>query len=218
MRISTPLSIAFAAMLLLPGPASAHRFGHPTVPPNELSFGVGWANPRENSVFNVGSDLDSDVPSGASYELAFYHNTTDQLAFGLYLSWMIQDLDPLTLEDGGGNQFDVFFDLKTYALGPRVRYTFVRDVISPYAYAGLGYAFGEVQSSDAAIGNLGYDGFSVIAGIGTSLLATEWVDISGEAFFVTGQARWDEFPFANSTSRDYDPSTFGVKGNITLRF
>jgi len=215
-RMTTLLAIFLASAALPPGSASAHRFGHPTVPPNEFLFGVGWANPREQTVFNV--EFDSELQSAATYELVFYHNTTDQLAFGLHLYWMFQDLDPLTVEDDVGNQFDVFFDIKTYTLGPRVRYTFTRGILSPYAYAGIGYAFGEVRGSDPDFDRLGYDGFSVISGIGSSILTAEWIDVSTEAFFSSGWASWDDFPFLNSTSRDFDPSTFGVTGSVKLRF
>jgi hypothetical protein len=216
MRTTTLFAIALTLVTLQPNQAAAHRFGHPTVPQNEFLFGLGWAEPRENSIFNI--EFDSELTADLAYKFVFYHNTTDHLAFGIHFDWFHQDIDPLTVEDELGTRFNVFFDLDSYNLGPRVRYTFARGVFSPYWYLGMSYSFGDVQGSDRDFQRLGYDGFSVGTGIGTSVLSAEWLDISGEAFISTGWASWERYPFLNSTSRDFDPSQFGVLGNVTLRF
>lgn len=222
MRTKTLFAVALTLLALSPSQATAHRFGHPTVPQNEFLFGLGWADPREESVFNIEIDnalADPALEPAVTYQFVFYHNTSDHLALGLHFSWTSQDLGWVPLVDETNTPFDVFFDIRSYNLGARSRFTFVRSVFSPYAYVGMSYAFGDLRGNDPYLRNLGYDGFSVVTGIGTSIVSAEWLQISAEAFFAPGWASWDgPPPFANSTSRDFDPSMLGVLGNVTLRF
>ena len=211
----TLLTIALVLGALLPGQALAHRFGHPTIPANELLFGLGWAEPQEQDIFNI--EFDVGLEADMTYQLVYYHNMTNHVSFGLHFFWSLYNVDPLTVEDEFG-AFDVFFDLNSYNLGPRVRYTFWRSVFSPYWYAGGSYSFGSTSGNHPDFHRLGYNGFSMNTGLGMSLLPAQWLDISGEAFISHGWARWNQFPFLNSTSRDFDPSLYGVQGSVTVRF
>ena len=216
MRTTTLLAIALTLGALHPSGALAHRFGHPTVPANELQFGMGWVDLQEKSVFNI--EFDSSLEPAIAYQFVFYLNTTDQAAFGIHLYWSHQDIDPLTVEDEFGNVFDVFFHVDSYNLGPRARYTFWRGFLSPYVYGGMSYAFGFVRGNDRDFDKLRYDGFTFTGAVGISLLSTGVLDVGAEAFYLGGWAGWNDYPFLNSTSRDFDPSMFGVLGNVTLRF
>jgi hypothetical protein len=80
-------------------------------------------------------------------------------------------------------------------------------VIAPYAYAGVGMANGMIDSKPT--GSLTYTGFSGCVGPGASWnLGRSW-KMSAEGVLSFGSASWRELPFANSTSRKFDPSIQG---------
>lgn len=217
MRHVILIALTLIACSAFPERAAAHRFGHPTVPLNEFQFGMGWAVPSENAMFNI--EFDVGLESDFAYHFLFYHNTSDQLAFGLHFLWTHQDTEPLTVEDIETQElFDLVFHVDSYSLGPRARYTLARGTLSPYVYVGMSYSFGSAESILPDLRYLGYDGFTGTGGIGTSILAAAWLDISVEAFGIVGGASWDRPPFVNSTSRSFDPSMYGFLGNVTLRF
>ena len=216
LRTPTLLAIALILGAMHPSRTAAHRFGHPTVAVNELQFGMGWVGPRDDTVFNI--EFDSSLDPTVAYQFTYYNNTTDRVAFGLHLYWSRQHVDPLTVEDDVGNVFDVFLRVDSYNLGPRARYTFRRGLVSPYVYGGMSYAFGSVTGNDRDFQRLRYDGFTLTGAGGLSLRSAAWLDVAVEAFYLGGWASWNDYPFLNSTSRDFDPSMLGVLGNVTLRF
>jgi len=203
----------FALALALPGLAEAQR--HPLLPQNEFAFGLGWAQSLESSVFNLGAD-DIEGGSGLGFEIAYYHNLSPAWALGLHAFGYSTTLSDIVLVGAGGEQLVTDFDLHTYNLGARLRWTFARGTISPYGFAGVGYSLGSVQS--APVGSLSHDGFAVSGGAGAALKLSPYVSFALEALLSTGWSSWDRPPFQNSESDDFDPGMFGLLGTLVFAF
>jgi opacity protein-like surface antigen len=203
----------FLIALALPGGAAAQR--HPQLPQNEFAFGLGWAQSLESSVFNLGAD-DIEGGSGLGFEIAYYHNLSPAWALGLHAFGYSTTLSDIVLVGAGGEQLVTDFDLHTYNLGARLRWTFARGTISPYGFAGVGYSLGSVQS--APVGSLSHDGFAVSGGAGAALKLSPYVSFALEALLSTGWSSWDRPPFRNSESDDFDPGMFGLLGTLVFAF
>ena len=203
----------FLMALALPGPAAAQR--HHPLPQEEFSLGLGWAQALESSVFNLGAD-DIEGGPGLGFEIAYYHNLSPAWALGLHAFGYSTTLEDIVLVGAGGEQLVTDFDLHTYNLGARLRWTFARGTISPYGFAGAGYSLGSVES--APVGTLSHDGFAVSGGAGAALVLSPYVSFAVEALLSTGWSSWDELPFANSESKDFNPAMFGLLGTLVFAF
>jgi len=205
------LVMLLAALVLLPAAAAGRS---PATPDNELQLGLGWSQALESGVFNVPDDVEGG--SALGFEFAYYKNLSAAVAVGVHFFGYSATLEDIQLLGAGGEELAVDFDLTTYDLGARLRWTFLRGVVSPYAYAGVGWVTGEVEG--AGVGSLQHDGFGISGGCGAALFASPYIGFAIEALLSTGWSNWDTPPFLNSDSDDFDPGMFGILGAIVLRF
>ncbi|MFQ5601233.1 MAG: outer membrane beta-barrel protein [Candidatus Krumholzibacteriia bacterium] len=200
-----------ACVLMLPV-ALAAQSGDSFVPFHEIAFGLGWCGSTENDVFNVdGVGVGSSVTLG----FAYYYNASRAIAVGFHIYGYPESLGDVVLEHFEGGFRTVDFDLRIYTFGPRVRWTFVRgSTFSPYAYAGIGLTDGKVDGG--TFGSLQLDGWSVVGGVGSTLITSSHFTLSIEGILSSGRADWDEPPFRNSAGDDFDPSMFGILVNLAF--
>ena len=106
------------------------------------------------------------------------------------------------------------FDLDSYNLGVRYRYTFSRSGFVHYVFAGISWADGSAGSP--ATGALDYSGFTACLGPGASVALGKQFQLSAEAFGSFGIAHWENEPFASSSGTEFNPSMAG--GTVNLSF
>jgi hypothetical protein len=202
--------VSVAVVCLIVATVGATRAA-PAYPGHELWFGLGGGVSFEKNVFNVPDDLESHPEYLSS--LGYLKNLGAHHALGLHLFGGTETWPPLSLQGPGGTR-PATFELNTYHLGVRYRYTFSRGSFTPYAFVGLSGAFGSIESSPT--GALDYNGWSACAGPGVSIGLGRNFRLSAEGVGSFGAANWESNPFPNSSSPSFDPSILGGTANLSF--
>lgn len=207
--MSVRVSYALAACVLLSAflaPRASAQY-----PAHELWVGVGGAASSEKDIFNVPGDIESSPE--AVFTFGYAMNLDERRAFAVHLYGAAETTPTVTLVDPSGSQ-DTQFDLYTYNFGVRYRHTFSRRRIAPYAFVGISYAFGSIESS--VVGQLEYKGVSGCIGPGASVHLGRSLALSLEVFGSFGTSSWEQKPFTNSGSDEFDPSLLGATINLSF--
>jgi hypothetical protein len=196
---------ALAASAATPASAGNSWSGPPR---NEIVFGFGSATAYEQHLFNS----EPDVPSrpDQSNIFGYMRNIDEHLAVGVTVYGTGQDDLRLPAAEGQEMLPAIPFDLYTYTVALRVRYTFMPGPIAPYAYAGLGPTFGELGrgAGDEVLAT--YDGLSWCVGPGVGLELGKHFKVSGEGIISTGDAHWQRPPRPGAKDLSVDPSFSGL--------
>ena len=183
----------------------------PVYPRHEMWLGLGGGASSEKNVFNVPDDLESHPELLVS--LGYIRNLDARHAVGLHLFGGTETWPPFPVQGPGGTQ-RASYELNTYNIGVRYRYTFSRGTVAPYTYIGLSAATGIIESS--ATGSLNYNGWSACAGPGVSVGLGRNFKLSAEGVGSLGAANWGSNPLPNSSSRSFTPSLLGGTANLSL--
>jgi hypothetical protein len=204
--------------LLLHGPAvradetGAEADDAPRLRRHQLMLGIGTGAAFEKDIFNVGESAD---PAAArpepAYDFAYAYNLNANWAVGVHLRGYTHGFHDYVSAEGGPAR--VKFTLDTYNQALRIQRFFSRDRLQPYAYVEAGLANGQAQGEGD---KLEYSGASVGAGGGVVLTLTRFLAIYADGVLSLGAAKWESKPFANSTSRDFNPSYGAVTAGATL--
>ena len=181
------------------------------LPGHEIWLGAGGAASFEKDIFNVSGDL-SSTPD-AAISMGYYMNLDARRAIGFHIYGGAETTPAVVLQGPSGTMLTAF-DLYTYNLGPRYRYTFARGGIAPYLFAGMSWAFGDVESSTT--GALNYKGFSVCAGSGAGVALGRHFMLSLEGIGSFGMANWETQPFLNSSGKKFNPSIAAATLNLSF--
>jgi hypothetical protein len=171
---------------------------------HEAGIGLGASGTAENDVFNIESDY--DVGNVVSINLLYYYNLNENMALGGHVFGYFKTLKDLTFVTPDETATEDV-DLNTYNIGGRFRYTFGRGAVQPYAFGGLSFSNGEIDSKFA--GTLQFYGLSGVAGVGANLMNTDRFALAVEGVANFGFAAWEQKPFINSSGDEFDPSMFG---------
>ncbi len=210
-----PTSLTLALMLagMLTGSvAFAQKID---LPRHEVWLGLGGAASAEKDIFNVPDDLKSQPDLAVGF--GYMYNIDPVFAVGVHVFGTTETTPKVTLYDEIGNAYVTEFDLNSYNLGVRGRVTAMRGVVSPYAFAGVNYAYGRIESD--LTGGLRFSGTSFVVGPGVSVRLARMWQLSGEGVFSFGSAKWSETPFpGESASRDFTPGLSGGLVNVSFLF
>ena len=207
--MKTLLAAAVLACLLVPRPGLAS--GTAEFPRHELWLGFGGGTSPEKGIFNSAEDLPSEPEMliGFGYLL----NIDARNAVGFHVYGGTETLPAVYLLPPGALTPQPFtFDLDTYNIGLRLRHTFTRKRLAPYAWVGLNVANGTLSNS--AVGDLDYSGYSIGVGPGVLIPLGRHLSLSVEGVASFGSAKWKTEPFANSDGRDFNPGLLGVIANM----
>jgi hypothetical protein len=181
--------------------------------PHEITVGAGEATSWEKNVFNLPSDFASEPK--AFYHLAYRHNVGPRLAWGLHVYGTEERVGDYVIEDPTTGARAMSFDLTTFNYGVHARWSF-RET-NPRVYVTT-----EVSGTQgyATAGNteLEYEGFSLGAGPGVQWVFGRRIGLAVEGIASFGDAQWKHTPFANSTSRDFNPSVAGVFASLSYHW
>jgi len=205
------LGAVVLACWLAPQPGLAAKVGE--FPRHEIWVGFGGGTSPEKSVFNVPDDLASEPEVLISFGYLYNINAGDAVGFHVYGG--SETLPAVSvLPPGATTPVPYAFDLDTYNFGVRLRHTFTRKTVSPYIWAGVSVANGTLSNADT--GDLDYSGYSVVAGPGVLIQIGRKFLMSVEGIASFGGANWKTDPFANSESRDFNPSLLGATANLSF--
>lgn len=201
-----PLRIALVALLACTIVASAEETDLPWFRHHHIQLGIGTGAAFEKDVFNVGGSAKTTAarPEPA-YDFAYAYNLNANWAVGLHLRGYSYGFHDYVSAEGGPAR--VKFTLDTYNQALRVQRFFTRDRLQPYAYVEAGLANGQVEGEGD---KLKYSGASVGGGAGALLVLTRLLGVYADGVLSLGGARWEDKPFENSASRNFDPSYWAV--------
>lgn len=202
-----PLRIALAALLAV---SFAARADETDLPPvfrrHTLQLGIGTGQAFEKDVFDVGGTAQTTAARPRpAYDFAYAYNLNAHWAVGLHLRGYTYGFHDYVSAEGGPAR--VKFTLDTYNQSLRLQRYFSRDRLRPYAYGEIGLANGQVEGEGD---KLKYSGASVGAGGGALFAVTPLLGVYADGVLSTGGARWEDKPFGNSASRNFDPSYWAV--------
>ena len=201
-----------AAWMVVAGVAGAQDDYDPRY---EFSIGFGGASASEESIFNLA--IDSPSEPELLMDFRFRQRLTPRLAIGLHGYATGETTPEYIVTDGLGNIVSqTAYDMAIVHLGVHARYLLMDPPFQPYFEAGVSYVSG--SASEDRAGDLALNGYSFGGGPGVMyLIGSRW-GLGAQGLFAVGTARWEKHPFANSSSRRYDPGFVGGEGFFFVRW
>ncbi len=181
-------------------------------PTHEVWIGIGGAASFEKNIFNVPDDIKSSPDDTGS--LLYMFNLDSRRAIGIHIYGGDETTPEALLLTPSGGTLPVKFDLTTFNIGVRGRYTFSRGTFAPYAFVGASWANGTIESGPT--GSLDFNGVSGCVGAGVNFALSRHFLLGAEGIGSFGTASWKQRPFSNSSGNHFNPSIAG--GTVNLGF
>lgn len=181
---------------------------------HEIFLGYGGAKSNEQHVFNVQSDW-AGSPEGL-VNLGYLYHFSPKGAVGIQGSGWMQTIKDVWVQDQNGNVRAYSFDLAVDNFGLQGRLIPVQGKVEPYVYLCANLTRGTLSNPDA--GTLNISGTTFGGGGGANVFLGSHVTLGVEALALFGSANYEKQPFGNSTGKDFNPSIFGIMGQIAFRF
>lgn len=193
--------------ILLCGISYAQKSGS-----HEISLGFGINFPNEKSPMNVvGED---PLPSRLIGNGAYRVYLTELVSVGVRGSITSNTLNDYVVQKTGSSTVEtVNFNLSTFNAGLESQIYFSsRGFVRPYLTLQLLYCENSLTASN--YGLLKNQGYLAGGGLGIRIRITDYILISAESFGLFGSANWKQKPFGNSSSVEFNPSSYRALFNI----